>query len=110
MNLGARQFLGAGKWQSQRDDAGKRDWHVELKRRDDNSLVGRITVIGSSELREARIEAQVTGDDIYGALVDDTDQQIGTFIGTVYKENLSGTYTFKNGDTGTWSWNQPLPD
>jgi len=104
-----RQFLGGGKWESQRDDAGKRDWRVELKRRNDSSLVGRITVIGSAELQEARIEAQVTGDDIYGVLVDANNQQIGTFSGTVYKESLSGTYTFKNGDTGTWNWNQPLP-
>jgi hypothetical protein len=51
-----RQLLGGGTWESGRDGAGKRSWQVELKRRSDDSITGRITVIGSAVVQEARIE------------------------------------------------------
>ncbi|MCK6554083.1 hypothetical protein L6Q96_05795 [Candidatus Binatia bacterium] len=105
-----RQFLGAGTWQSQRDGLDKRDWHVELKRRDDDSLVGRITVLGSPLLDEARIEGRIDGAEVYGVLVGPDDRQIGTFTGTRARKSMSGTYTFGNGDTGTWSWRGAPPE
>jgi hypothetical protein len=105
-----RQFLSTGAWESTQDRAGKRSWHAELKQRDDDSIIGRITVIGSAVVQEARIEAQVSGTEIYGVLVGDDEQQVGTFSGLVMKDGLSGTYTFENGDTGTWSWNGTIGD
>jgi hypothetical protein len=103
-----RQVLGTGAWESGQDTAGKRSWHAELKRRDDDSVIGRITVIGSAVVQEARVEAQVSGTEIYGVLVGDDERQVGTFSGLVMKDGLGGTYTFENGDTGTWSWNSDL--
>jgi hypothetical protein len=62
-----KQFLSAGKWESTHDTAGERDWQVELKPGNDNELVGRIRVVGSSVIQEARIEAQVSGvSSVYG--------------------------------------------
>jgi hypothetical protein len=105
-----RQVLGTGAWESGQDNAGKRSWHAELKQRDDDSVIGRITVIGSAVVQEARIEAQVSGAEVYGVLVGDDEQQIGTFSGLVMKDGLGGTYTFENGDTGTWSWSGTIGD
>jgi hypothetical protein len=103
-----RQFLGAGTWESGRDGAGKRGWQVELKRRGDDSFTGRIRVIGSAVVQEARVEAQVTDGEIYGVLVGDDDKQIGTFSGLVMKDGLSGTYKFENGDSGEWRWGEGI--
>jgi hypothetical protein len=105
-----RQVLGTGAWESTQDTAGKRSWHAELKQRDDDSIVGRITVIGSAVVQEARIEAQVSGAEVYGVLVGDDEQQVGTFSGLVMKDGLGGTYTFENGDTGVWSWSGTIGD
>jgi hypothetical protein len=103
-----RQLLGGGTWESGRDGAGKRSWHAELKRRDDDSFTGRIRVIGSAVVQEARIEAQLSGGEIYGVLVGDDDKQIGTFSGIAGKESLGGTYTFENGDSGEWRWSEGI--
>jgi len=90
-----RQLVGGGQWESRRDGRGRRDWQVELKRRDDGSVGGRVTVVGSRVLHEARIEG---------------DRQIGTFTGYRAARSLSGTYTFANGDTGTWTWRGAVPE
>jgi len=78
-----RQLVGGGQWESRRDGRGQRDWQVELKRRDDGSVGGRVTVV---------------------------DRQIGTFTGYRAARSLSGTYTFANGDTGTWTWSGAVPE
>ncbi|MCK6554087.1 hypothetical protein L6Q96_05815 [Candidatus Binatia bacterium] len=105
-----RQFVGGGQWQSRRDGHGRRDWQVELKRRDDGSIGGRVTVLGSPLLDEARIEGRIDGAEVYGVLVGPDDRQIGTFAGTRVRKSLSGTYTFGNGDTGTWAWRGEPPE
>ncbi len=38
-----QQLVGSGKWQSQRN-GNDSNWHIQLKRLDDDSLSGRITV------------------------------------------------------------------
>ncbi|MCK6554090.1 hypothetical protein L6Q96_05830 [Candidatus Binatia bacterium] len=105
-----RQLVGGGQWQSRRDGYGKRDWQVDLKRRDDGSVGGRVTVVGSSVVQEAKLEAQLDGAEVYGVLVGPDDRQIGTFTGHRVRRSLSGTYTFTNGDTGTWSWRGEPPE
>lgn len=105
-----RQFVGGGQWQSRREGHGQRDWQVELKRRDDGSVGGRVTVLGSPLLDEARIEGRIDGAEVYGVLVGPDDRQIGTFAGTRVRKGLSGTYTFGDGDTGTWGWRGAPPE
>ena len=104
-----RQFTGGGNWQSQRRDPEQHGWQVQLKHSDDDSLSGRITVAGSSLIQNARIEGQVSGNEIYGVLVDDNDAQVGTFTGSIFKQGMSGTYTTADGDTGNWNWDGAPP-
>jgi hypothetical protein len=104
-----RQFVGGGNWQSSRAGFEQRGWHVQLKHFDDNSLSGRITIVGSPRLQQARIEAQISGSEVYGVLVDDSDQQVGTFTGSIFTDGIAGTHTTADGDTGNWTWNGPPP-
>lgn len=103
----AHQFVGGGRWQS-RATVDQRDWQVQMKHMDDNSLEGRVTLVGS-RLQQARIQGQITGSEVYGVLVNDSDQQIGTFTGLIATGSISGTYTIADGDTGNWSWGGPMP-
>lgn len=47
---------------------------------------------------------------VYGVLVGSDERQIGTFTGHCGRRSLSGTYTFSNGDTGTWRWKGEPPE
>jgi len=98
-----RQFVAGGNWQSHRDGLDKRGWQIQMKHFDDDSLSGRIVIVGS-RLQQARLEGRVDGTQVYGVLVDDHDSQVGTFTGSIYQNSVSGTYTTADGDTGDWSY------
>ena len=103
----ASQSVGAGRWQSQRDNLGHRDWQVQIQRFDDDSIEGSLIVIGSPTLHKVRLEGRVDGDEVYGALVGDSNRQVGSFTGSVFEGGVSGTYTTADGDSGSWSWAGP---
>jgi hypothetical protein len=98
-----QQLVGAGKWQSRRTNADN-NWHIQVRRLDDDSLDGRITVVGSPLIQQARIEGQISGIEVYGVVVGDNDVQVATFTGSVFKGGMSGTYTTTDGDSGDWSY------
>jgi hypothetical protein len=101
-----QQLVGAGKWQSRRTGSDN-NWHIQVKRRDDDSLDGRITVVGSPLIQQARIEGQISGSEVYGVVVGDNDVQVATFTGSIFKGGMSGMYTTTEGDSGDWSWDRP---
>jgi hypothetical protein len=104
-----QQLVAAGTWQSRRNGGDDRGWHIQLKRLDDDSLTGRITVVGSPLIQQAKIEGQISGSDVYGVIVGDDDIQVATFTGSLFKGGMSGMYTTTDGDTGNWSWDGPPP-
>ena len=99
--------VGSGRWESSREAAGKNDWQIEVERFTDDSIAGSIIVIGSPYLSKARIEGRVDGKEVYGVLIGDDERQVGTFSGIVADNGVSGTYTTKQGDSGSWSWAGP---
>jgi hypothetical protein len=102
-----QQLISAGHWQS-RHRADVQSWQIQVKRLADDSLTGRITVVGSSLLQQAKIEGQISGTDVDGVIVGDDDVQIATFTGTLSQAGaMSGTYTTTDGDSGNWSWEGP---
>ena len=107
-----RQYAGQGRWHSGRahDDRDQRAWHLHVERGDDDSLVGRIGLVGSPTLTSAQIEGQISGKDVYGVLVDDAGMQVGTFDGTLANNRVNGTYQTADGDSGNWSWDGPPPE
>jgi hypothetical protein len=100
----SEQLVGAGKWQSRHGGSNTQSWQIQVKRLDDDSLSGRITVVGSSLIQQAKIEGQISGTDVDGVIVGDDDVQIATFTGVMAKQGMSGTYTTSDGDSGNWSW------
>jgi hypothetical protein len=103
----SRAAVGAGRWQSQRDTLGHRDWQVQIQRFDDDSIEGSLIVIGSPTLHKVRLEGRVDGEEVYGVLLGDSNRQVGTFTGSVFEAGVSGTYTTADGDSGSWSWAGP---
>ena len=121
-----RQFVGGGGWQSHKGIGPSGDraigslggpgvassgagWQVQLKQLDDDSLAGRVLIVGSPVLDHAQIQGQVTGGEVDGVLLDDRGRQVGTFSGAIRNNHVGGTYTTADGDVGDWSWDGPLP-
>lgn len=100
----AHQSTGGGRWQSHQNAANQNGWQVQLQRFDDDSITGKIMILGSRSIQHAQIVGQVTGTDVDGVLLDSNGRQVGTFSGSVFKKGASGTYTTVDGDTGNWSW------
>jgi hypothetical protein len=102
-----RQIPSLGRWSSNQDGRGVRMWQGHALQLTDDSVRGRLNIIGSRVASSVAVEGHVVGSDIFGALLDDGGAQVGTFQGTMSDGSASGTYTFKNGDTGTWGWDLP---
>lgn len=100
----ARQSTGGGRWQSHRNGSDQNGWQLQLQRFDDDSIAGKIAVVGSPLIQHAQIVGHVTGTDVDGVLLDDNGKQVGTFSGSVFKKGASGTYTTADGDSGLWNW------
>jgi hypothetical protein len=129
-----KQFVGGGKWQSQRSIASLSDraigaltdsgndsmnqwrndailgWQVQLKHLEDGSLSGRVVIVGSPVLDHAEIQGQVTGSEVDGVLLDDGGRQVGTFSGSIANGTVGGTYSTADGDVGDWSWEGKIPN
>lgn len=99
------RVAGHGTWKTTRWHGSPEGWDVQLERASDDSIRGRLVTFGSSSLGETRVEGRIDGQEIYGALVDANNQQIGSFTGSIAKHGMSGTYTTNDGDQGEWSWN-----
>ena len=104
-----RQFVGAGSWRH-RNEAARQAWQAQMKRFDDDSLSGRVVVVGSPLMDHAAVQGQVTGADVDGVLLDDDGRQVATFSGAIRGAGVSGTYTTADGDVGDWSWDGRLPN
>ncbi len=102
------QFVGGGRWESSRHGNGQQGWHVQMKHFDDNSLAGRVNLVGAV-FDHANIQGLITGQQVEGVLLDDNENQVGTFSGVISTSGISGTYTTANGDSGNWTWDGQLP-
>ncbi len=99
-----QQLVGSGHWQSRRSGGDTQGWQIQVQRMDDDSLSGRITIVGSPLIQQARIEGQVFGSEVDGVIVGDDNVQLATFTGSIAQRAMSGTYTTTDGDSGNWSW------
>ena len=99
-----RQFVGGGRWQSHHGIGSLGDraigslgdpgiastgagWQVQLKHLDDDSLAGRVLVVGSPVLDHAQIQGQITGSEVDGVLLDQNG--VGGH-GAVFHERSTG--------------------
>lgn len=106
----AQDIRGGGGWKTDgKGPAPTQRWGSQITRGPDNSLTGRVTLNGSPLANAGNVHGQIVGTNASGTLTDDAGQQIATFVGTVTQSGLSGTYTDRTGETGSWSWDGPPP-
>lgn len=99
----ARVLRGNGNWQ--REGRGTQRWDIDVTRRSDESIEGRVTLTGSPLLRSGVLRGRLDGNRVAGSVSDDYGSQVATFVGVVMPSGTwQGTYQDRTGEVGRWSW------
>jgi hypothetical protein len=101
-----------GRWRSERagrvSAAEDQPWYVQLQHNtDDGTISGHLSVVGSGLFSDGTISGHVDGRSVTGVVTDDGGAQLATFTGTVSPTGMSGTYLTTDGDSGSWSYDDP---
>jgi hypothetical protein len=104
-----------GRWRSERsgrvsaaDDQPDHGWFVQLQHNtDDGTISGHLGVVGSGLFSDGIISGHVDGRSVTGVVTDDSGAQLATFTGTVSRSGMIGTYLTTDGDSGSWSYDDP---
>ncbi|MDX2170027.1 MAG: hypothetical protein SF182_23355 [Deltaproteobacteria bacterium] len=103
-----RSLRGNGNWQ--RDGRTAQRWDIDVTRRDDDSIEGRVTLSGSPLLRSGTLRGRLDGRRVAGSVCDDNGMQAATFVGVVTPSGVwQGTYQDRTGEVGRWSWDGAPP-
>jgi hypothetical protein len=99
----ARAMRGNGNWQ--REGRGAQRWDIDVTRRSDETVEGRVTLTGSPLLRSGVLRGRLEGNRVAGSVSDDYGTQVATFVGVVMPNGVwQGTYRDRTGEVGRWSW------
>ncbi len=102
-------FAASGVWTSSNSQSKTGTWQV-TGTGTNSDLSGAFTATGPADVTQGSVFGTTNGDsgDIkFGILYNDTED--ATFTGTVAGGAMSGTYTTKAGDAGTWSGSIAAP-
>jgi hypothetical protein len=100
------RLRGSGGWQ--RGNRATQRWNIDLIRRDDSSIEGRVTLAGSPLLHIGVLRGTLNGRHVSGSVSDDDGNQAATFVGIVRSNGAwEGTYQDRTGEVGRWIWSGP---
>jgi hypothetical protein len=85
----------------------ERQWSARVSRSAENRLTGRVQLAG--EVGEGIVEGQVAGSFVFGTVRDESGREVGYFEGHITPEGVEGKFTALGGETGSWSWDGPVP-
>lgn len=108
--LRASELRGAGSWKTDRiAQRPSQRWDLDLKR-DGNRVSGTIDLTDSPLADRGFVEGYVSGARIDGRISDQIGRLVARFRGTIEDGAMSGTYRDRTGESGTWTWDGPLPE
>ncbi|GIW45590.1 MAG: hypothetical protein KatS3mg077_2872 [Candidatus Binatia bacterium] len=95
-----------GRWQSREPhDKPPRGIRIDGVERTGSQITGRVTLEGSRLLRNGTLEGSVRGTFVSGVVRDESGQVAARFVGQVRPDGtMTGTYTDRTGEAGTWQW------
>lgn len=102
-------FAASGVWRSNNGQDKTGTWQV-TGTGTNSDLTGSFTATGPSDVKQGNVFGNSntdSGDIKFGILYNDVEE--ATFAGSITNGAMSGTYTTKGGDAGTWSGNVGAP-
>ena len=107
----AREAHVGGSWKpDHKEGRPTQRWNLDVRRGDDNSIRGRVSVADSPLLSAGNVEGKIDGHIVSGTISDDAGNPIATFTGTVTPNGMHGKYTDRTDEVGNWSWDGPPPE
>lgn len=105
----AQGLAATGAWSSGITDGKEGTWELRASK-SENGFTGTLSTTGPGDFADGTVFGSMTptGDVHFGILYNDVEE--ATFAGTVSGGALSGTYTTKDGDSGTWSGKLAKPE
>jgi hypothetical protein len=106
----ARDIAGSGAFKADGEKpVPMQRWDLQVTRGDDNSISGRVNLGGSPLANAGNVQGHLVGSNVSGTVTDDDGNKVASFTGTVTASGITGTYTDRTGETGSWSWDGPPP-
>jgi hypothetical protein len=106
----ARDIAGRGAFKADRQNPmPMQRWDLQVTRGDDNSISGRVNLGGSPLANAGKVQGHIVGTNVSGTVTDDDGNKVASFTGTVTANGITGVYTDRTGETGSWSWDGPPP-
>lgn len=106
----ARDIAGSGAFKADgKNPAPIQRWDLQVTRGDDNSISGRVNLGGSPLANAGNVQGHIVGTNVSGTVTDDDGNKVASFTGTVTAKGITGVYTDRTGETGSWSWDSPPP-
>jgi hypothetical protein len=97
----AEDITGSGSWGSS-GGQGNGTWRL-VATKSDTVLTGTLNATGMSDFTQGTVAGSLDSGGViqFGVVYNDVEE--ATFVGTLVSSGVSGTYTTKSGDSGTWS-------
>lgn len=106
----ARDIAGSGAFKADgKNPAPMQRWDLQVIRGDDSSISGRVNLGGSPLANAGNVQGHIVGTNVSGTVIDDDGHKVASFTGTVTANGITGMYTDRTGETGSWSWDGPPP-
>jgi hypothetical protein len=106
----ARDIAGSGAFKADgKNPMPMQRWDLQVTRGDDNSISGRVNLGGSPLANAGNVQGHIVGTNVSGTVIDDDGNKVASFTGTVTANGITGMYTDRTGETGSWSWDGPPP-
>jgi hypothetical protein len=100
---------GGGGWQSPQPGTPPQRWDIDVTRRGEGVIEGRVTLQGSPLLRSGALRGAIEGRRVTGDILDDAGNHVATFIGRLLPAGgWRGTYQDRSGEIGRWTWDGGL--
>lgn len=94
---------------SHKDDRLTQRRQLDVLRTDDNTIRGRVFVSDSLLIEVADLEGHIMGSRVTGRIVDDEDNRLADFTGTITPKGIRGSYKDRTGEVGSRKREGPLP-
>jgi hypothetical protein len=105
------ELRGDGSWNPDGEaKVATQQWSLDLKRSDDGTVSGLITVTDSPLFSVGRVHGKLEDRVISGTITDEQGNHVAQFNGTLSRSGFRGKYVDRTGESGEWEWEGKLPE
>lgn len=110
-SISAKELRGDGSWNPDgKAKVASQQWSLDLRRGDDGTITGLITVTDSPLFSVGRVQGKLEDRVISGTITDEQGNHVAQFNGILSRTGFAGKYVDRTGESGEWEWQGELPE